>query len=176
MREVRRWEHSKIYPPDFILAPRSCLALPPEGRLWPSGDDDDGDDDDDDVDDRSDGDHDEDDEQRPQHQEDFLVHNVQRKQAHGVRFLEKRISFLQIAVVCVLLTSTCPAELWVKKSHLVILGKTSCIGSTWRCTWGNIVGWKYELEHETKTSKTRCQIWCTIEVHRDPISKVLSEW
>ena len=25
-------------------------------------------------------------------------------------------------------------------------------------------------------AKTRCQIWCTIEVHRDPISKVLSEW
>ena len=24
--------------------------------------------------------------------------------------------------------------------------------------------------------KTRCQIWCTIELHRDPISKVLSEW
>ena len=24
--------------------------------------------------------------------------------------------------------------------------------------------------------KTRCQIWCTIEAHRDPISKVLSEW
>ena len=24
--------------------------------------------------------------------------------------------------------------------------------------------------------KTRCQIWCTIEFHRDPISKVLSEW
>ena len=23
---------------------------------------------------------------------------------------------------------------------------------------------------------TRCQIWCTIELHRDPISKVLSEW
>ena len=23
---------------------------------------------------------------------------------------------------------------------------------------------------------TRCQIWCTIEFHRDPISKVLSEW
>ena len=23
---------------------------------------------------------------------------------------------------------------------------------------------------------TRCQIWCTIEVHRDPISKVLLEW
>ena len=29
-----------MYPPDCILAPRSCLALPPEGRLWPSGDDD----------------------------------------------------------------------------------------------------------------------------------------
>ena len=25
-------------------------------------------------------------------------------------------------------------------------------------------------------NKTRCQIWCTIEFHRDPISKVLSEW
>ena len=24
--------------------------------------------------------------------------------------------------------------------------------------------------------KTQCQIWCTIELHRDPISKVLSEW
>ena len=24
--------------------------------------------------------------------------------------------------------------------------------------------------------RTRCQIWCTIEFHRDPISKVLSEW
>ena len=24
--------------------------------------------------------------------------------------------------------------------------------------------------------KTRCQIWCTIVFHRDPISKVLSEW
>ena len=23
---------------------------------------------------------------------------------------------------------------------------------------------------------TRCQIWCTIELHRDPISKVLLEW
>ena len=23
---------------------------------------------------------------------------------------------------------------------------------------------------------TRCQIWCTIEFHKDPISKVLSEW
>ena len=23
---------------------------------------------------------------------------------------------------------------------------------------------------------TRCQLWCTIELHRDPISKVLSEW
>ena len=23
---------------------------------------------------------------------------------------------------------------------------------------------------------TRCQIWCTIELHRDPILKVLSEW
>ena len=98
------------------------------------GDDVDNDDDDGDDDDRSDGDHDEDDEKRPQHQEDFLVHNVQRKQAHGVRFLEKQISFLQIGVLCLLLTSTCPAELWVKKSHLVILGKTSCIGSTWHCT------------------------------------------
>ena len=26
------------------------------------------------------------------------------------------------------------------------------------------------------TYYTRCQIWCTIEAHRDPISKVLSEW
>ena len=25
-------------------------------------------------------------------------------------------------------------------------------------------------------NKTRCQIWCTIELHRDPISKVLLEW
>ena len=24
--------------------------------------------------------------------------------------------------------------------------------------------------------RTRCQIWCTIELHRDPISKVLLEW
>ena len=24
--------------------------------------------------------------------------------------------------------------------------------------------------------RQRCQIWCTIELHRDPISKVLSEW
>ena len=62
-------------------------------------DDEDGDDDDDDDDDRSDGDHVEDDEERPQHQEYFLVHNVQREKAHGVGFLEKQISFLQIAVV-----------------------------------------------------------------------------
>ena len=27
-----------------------------------------------------------------------------------------------------------------------------------------------------KETMTRCQIWCTIEAHRDPISKVLSEW
>ena len=26
------------------------------------------------------------------------------------------------------------------------------------------------------SDKTRCQIWCTIELQRDPISKVLSEW
>ena len=26
------------------------------------------------------------------------------------------------------------------------------------------------------TLMARCQIWCTIELHRDPISKVLSEW
>ena len=32
----RRWEHIKMYPPDCILALRSCLALPPVGRLWPS--------------------------------------------------------------------------------------------------------------------------------------------
>ena len=25
-------------------------------------------------------------------------------------------------------------------------------------------------------ANTRCQIWCTIELHRDPILKVLSEW
>ena len=43
--------------------------------------------------------HVEDDEERPQHQEYFLVHNVQREKAHGVGFLEKQISFLQIAVV-----------------------------------------------------------------------------
>ena len=97
-------------------------------------DDDEDDDEDGDDDEWSDGDHVEDDEQRPQYQEDFLVHNVQREKAHGVGFLEKQVSFLQIAVLCVLLTSTCPAELWVKKSHLVILGKTSCIGSTWHCT------------------------------------------
>ena len=30
-----------MYPPDYILAPRSRQALPPEGRLWPSDDDDD---------------------------------------------------------------------------------------------------------------------------------------
>ena len=29
---------------------------------------------------------------------------------------------------------------------------------------------------ENHNYMTRCQIWCTIEVHRDPISKVLSEW
>ena len=33
---------------------------------------------------------------------------------------------------------------------------------------------------KTKTErsfhKTRCQIWCTIDLHRDPISKVLLEW
>ena len=44
-----------MYPPDCILDPRSCQALPPVGRLWPSVDDDvdDGDDVyvDDDVDD-----------------------------------------------------------------------------------------------------------------------------
>ena len=32
-----------MYPPDCILAPQSCQALPPVGQLWPSGDDDDGD-------------------------------------------------------------------------------------------------------------------------------------
>ena len=28
----------------------------------------------------------------------------------------------------------------------------------------------------TNRPKTRCQILCTNELHRDPISKVLSEW
>ena len=32
-------------------------------------------------------------------------------------------------------------------------------------------GWSY-----CSVFKRRCQIWCTIELHRDPISKVLSEW
>ena len=38
-----------MYPPNCILAPRSCQALPPVGRLWPSDADDDGGDGDDDV-------------------------------------------------------------------------------------------------------------------------------
>ena len=38
--EVRRWEHLIMYLPYCILAPRSCQALPPIRRLWPSGDDD----------------------------------------------------------------------------------------------------------------------------------------
>ena len=39
-----------MYPPDCVLAPQSCQALPPEGRLWPSDDNDElelGEDDDD---------------------------------------------------------------------------------------------------------------------------------
>ena len=28
--------HTKMHPPDCILAPLSCQALPPVGRLWPS--------------------------------------------------------------------------------------------------------------------------------------------
>ena len=40
-REVRRWEHPKMYPPDCILAPWSCpLDLANCRALWPSEDDD----------------------------------------------------------------------------------------------------------------------------------------
>ena len=47
-----------MYPPDCILAPRSCQALPPKGRLWPSDDDDHDNGDGDDNHDGDDGDDD----------------------------------------------------------------------------------------------------------------------
>ena len=50
-----------MYPPDSIFAPRSCQALLPVGRLWPSDDDDDDDDDDSDGDVHDDTDDDSDD-------------------------------------------------------------------------------------------------------------------
>ena len=83
MREVRRWEHSKIYPPDFILAQRSCQALPPEGRLWPSGDDDEVQYDNDEEEDGGDGDGDGDEVQydKDDHGDDIdgSLHNLEGK-------------------------------------------------------------------------------------------------
>ena len=35
---------------------------------------------------------------------------------------------------------------------------------------------KYVFSCPGQFHRTRCQIWCTIELHRDPISKVLLEW
>ena len=58
-----------MYLPDCILAPRSRQALPPEGQLWPSDDDEEedyGDDGDDDGDDYV-GDNDDDDHLCPTH-------------------------------------------------------------------------------------------------------------
>ena len=35
---------------------------------------------------------------------------------------------------------------------------------------------RVKKENKPTLNRTRCQIWCTIDAHRDPISKVLSEW
>ena len=43
---------------------------------------------------------------------------------------------------------------------------------TWSCLCLKWKSWKCAK----KLLRTRCQIWCTIEAHRDPSSKVLSEW
>ena len=37
-------------------------------------------------------------------------------------------------------------------------------------------GVRVPIFFENDLPRTRCQIWCTIELHRDPISKVLSQW
>ena len=50
--------------------------------------------------------------------------------------------------------------------------------------WNNFSGLCIKFRNKTwrqirylgQNITTRCQIWCTIESHRDPISKVLSEW
>ena len=49
----------------------------------------------------------------------------------------------------------------------------SRVGALYLCA--TVIGqWTYICRYVL--SMTRCQIWCTIELHRDPISKVLLEW
>ena len=88
----------------------------------------------------------ENDEPKPENEENLLVQDVQREEAHCVEFLRgveintgsilsvsltSTCQYYQYYLFSISLTSTWPTELWVKKSHFVILGKTSCIGSTW---------------------------------------------
>ena len=48
------------------------------------------------------------------------------------------------------------------------------------CSMGPCNGFNYRkvlfFVSFSQENMTRCQIWCTIEFHRDPISRVLSEW
>ena len=56
---------------------------------------------------------------------------------------------------------------WIYDRSHIKKGKTSTINyQLIAINWSSWV----------KPIKTRCQIWCTIEAHRDPISKVLSDW
>ena len=67
---------------------------------------------------------------------------------------------LQILVLC---------SLWVLNICCI-----SVIHSTNIILIPGYIYFKFPLT--AKRILTRCQIWCTIEFHRDPISKVLSEW
>ena len=64
----------------------------------------------------------------------------------------------------------------------LLLGKESSLpwqGDSFPDGWTGKVFCHGEGQGQKSTGRaimTRCQIWCTIEVHRDPISKVLSEW
>ena len=53
-------------------------------------------------------------------------------------------------------------------TSLSIMKELSYFPSVALCVWCIKIG--------SLILTTRCQIWCTIEFHRDPISKVLSEW
>ena len=76
-------------------------------------------------------------------------------------------------------------NIWKRRKRDVSVGSPACQRSVWYFvkTKRDILKyrWRYMYLRDNINSycnmhMTRCQIWCTIEVHRDPISKVLSEW